>query len=62
MEPQSLAGTNVRITEEEMDHLPDRKDNSIPLPDGGYYATLNAYHNLHCVVRSTWSKPYHKSC
>ena len=33
-----------------MDQMPGRKDDSIPLPDGGYYASLYVYHNLHCIV------------
>lgn len=34
-----------------MSHIPERMENGIELPDGGYFATLNVYHNLHCIVR-----------
>lgn len=46
----SASDTNVRVTEHEMSRIPGRKEQAIPLPDGGYFGTLNVYHNLHCVV------------
>ena len=31
--------------------MPGRKDEAVALPDGGYFATLMAWHGLHCVKR-----------
>lgn len=44
---------NTRITAEELSHFPGREEQAIKLPDGGYLATMNAYHELHCIVSST---------
>ncbi|EWG41476.1 hypothetical protein FVEG_03588 [Fusarium verticillioides 7600] len=46
-----LKNSNIRITEDEMSHIPGRKEQAIELQDGGYFATLNVYHNLHCIKR-----------
>ncbi|KAF1959417.1 hypothetical protein CC80DRAFT_490342 [Byssothecium circinans] len=43
-----LQNTNIRITKDEFSWL-DRP--GIALPDGGYLAALNVYHELHCVKR-----------
>lgn len=29
---------------------PDRKSQTVRLPDGGYFGMLHAYHELHCLV------------
>ncbi|VTT55256.1 unnamed protein product [Fusarium fujikuroi] len=39
------------LKKDEMNHIPGRKEQAIELPDGGYFATLNVYHNLHCIKR-----------
>lgn len=42
---------NIAVSEEFMEGL-SRKENGIRLPDGsGYLATIQVYHDLHCVVR-----------
>ncbi|KAF4336149.1 hypothetical protein FBEOM_9992 [Fusarium beomiforme] len=46
-----LNNSNIRITEEEISHISGRKEQAIELPDGGYFATLNVYHNLHFIKR-----------
>ncbi|SPQ23412.1 1bc153c3-b1e0-449e-8bc9-2e29dcdb6895 [Thermothielavioides terrestris] len=46
-----LANSNIRVTEAEMEAIPGRRSQAIPLPDGGYYGSLNVYHNLHCIKR-----------
>ncbi|CZR36085.1 uncharacterized protein FPRO_03655 [Fusarium proliferatum ET1] len=48
---EMLKNSNIRIKEDEMNHIPGRKEQAIELPDGGYFATLNVYHNLHCIKR-----------
>jgi hypothetical protein len=35
-----------------MAQIPGRKEQAIPLPDGGYFASTTVYHNLHCIVSS----------
>ncbi|KAF5970473.1 hypothetical protein FBULB1_9670 [Fusarium bulbicola] len=50
-EREVVYNSNIRITEDEMSHIPGRKEQAIELPDGGYFATLNVYHNLHCIKR-----------
>jgi len=47
---KSKPDSNIRVTEWEMSQIPGRKKEAIPLPDGGYFASPNVYHNLHCVV------------
>ncbi|KAE8336292.1 hypothetical protein BDV24DRAFT_168432 [Aspergillus arachidicola] len=45
-----LQYSNVRLTLDEMKQIdPGRKDDAIELPDGGYFATLQVWHELHCV-------------
>jgi len=39
-----------------------REENGIRLPDGsGYLATIQVYHDLHCVVRRSASHKKHKA-
>ncbi|KAH6964839.1 hypothetical protein EDB82DRAFT_285889 [Fusarium venenatum] len=46
-----LKNSNIRITEEEIMQFPGLKEQAIELPDRGYFATPNVYHNLHCIKR-----------
>ncbi|KAJ3483548.1 hypothetical protein NLG97_g7284 [Lecanicillium saksenae] len=46
-----LLNFNIRITEEELSHTAMAKEDAISLPDGGYYAGLSVYHDLHCIKR-----------
>ncbi|KAF1822547.1 uncharacterized protein K489DRAFT_320844 [Dissoconium aciculare CBS 342.82] len=46
-----LKYSNIRLSLEELDFLdPARKDSAVELPDGGYYATTQVMHELHCIV------------
>jgi hypothetical protein len=41
----------MRFSEHEIDSIDlDRKLSAIKLPDGGYYGTLQVFHELHCIV------------
>ena len=45
-----LQNFNLRVTEDEMRHL-GKLDDSLPLPDGGYFGSLTVFHQLHCIWR-----------
>ncbi|CAG8955465.1 hypothetical protein HYFRA_00010332 [Hymenoscyphus fraxineus] len=43
---------NVRISNDEMDLIDsNRASQSVALPDGGYFGTITAIHELHCLKR-----------
>lgn len=47
--------SNIRISSTELEAIsPERKDQAIALPDGGYYGTLSVFHELHCLVRARY--------
>ena len=55
--------SNIRFTDEEFHTIhPDRIDNAIKLPDGGYFGSLFVYHELHCLVSVNWSGNSRSSC
>lgn len=40
----------MRFTEAEMDQIsPSRREQGIALPDGGYFGSLQVFHDLHCI-------------
>lgn len=47
-----MKGIDIRITENDIEAL-GRKENAVKLSDeqGGYAVLVNAYHELHCIVR-----------
>lgn len=43
------ADQNIRVSADEMRKL-GRIEEGIEFPDGGYFASLMVYHQLHCIV------------
>ena len=49
----TLADTNIRLSSDEMAAIdPNRVEETIALPDGGYFGILTVFHELHCLVRT----------
>ena len=47
--------SNMRFSSAEMEAIdPKRAQQAVALPDGGYFATLTVFHELHCLVRETF--------
>ncbi|KAJ0123887.1 hypothetical protein J7T55_012358 [Diaporthe amygdali] len=45
-----MSDSNLRFSESEIEAIsPDRKYQTVQLPDGGYFGMLHAYHELHCL-------------
>lgn len=55
----SMADQNLYVEAEDLEKL-GVLDEGVKLPNGGYYASLMVYHQLHCLVRELlW--PYTRS-
>jgi hypothetical protein len=50
----------MSISKEEIERVGKLRNSSVRLPDGGYMASLAAFHQMHCLVRTSLSSAVSK--
>ena len=55
-----VAAVYFAATREELEKGGEALDNLAELIDGGYVATIGAYHELHCIVCASFFLPRHR--